>query len=100
MINYLILVTIKDRELFDRYLKGHLPGLEQAGGRIVFRSTSNAPVLNSVPPDVVVIQEWPSEEAFKLWWHSDAYRPWAEIRDRAATMSIIACTPSLVLPWT
>ncbi len=32
MIYYLILVTITDRELFDRYLKGHLPGLEQAGG--------------------------------------------------------------------
>jgi uncharacterized protein (DUF1330 family) len=95
MVHYLILVTIKEPELFTTYITGHLPGLHNAGGKIVFRSTDNSPIIGAKQYDVVVIQEWPSEEAFNRWWHSDEYRPWAELRERAADMTIVACHNSM-----
>ena len=95
MVHYLILATIKDPALFATYVTGHLPGLQKAGGRIVFRSTDNAAIIGAKQYDVVVIQQWTSEEAFNLWWHSDEYRPWSELRDSAATMTIMACHNSL-----
>jgi uncharacterized protein (DUF1330 family) len=41
--------------------------------------------------DAIAIQEWASEEAFNAWWNSKEYKPWAQIRDRAAKISIIQC---------
>lgn len=91
MINYLILAAIIDPELFARYIKGHIPTIVQHGGRITFRSTDNVPVLGMETWDAVAIQEWPSETAFETWWHSEEYRPWAQIRDKAAKISIVKC---------
>jgi uncharacterized protein (DUF1330 family) len=91
MIQCLILVTIKNAELFSEYVNGHLPTIAKFGGRVVFRSTENSAVLGSDKRDVVVIQEWPSEEAFDLWWNSDEYKAWAGIRDKGAGMTILNC---------
>ncbi len=91
MIQYLILANIIDRDLFAGYIKGHLPTIAQYGGRVTFRSTDNTPVLGSEKWDVVAIQEWPGEAAFEAWWNSEEYRPWAQIRDKAATMAIVKC---------
>lgn len=91
MIQYLILATIKDSDLFAEYVNGHLPTLSKYGGKIVFRSVENSTVLGHEKCDVVVIQEWPSESTFDLWWNSEEYAPWARIRDKAASMSIIKC---------
>lgn len=91
MIQYIILVTIKDSDLFEEYVNGHLPSISKFGGKIVFRSTENSSVLGHEALDVVVIQEWPSESKFDLWWNSEEYAPWARIRDNAASMSIIKC---------
>jgi uncharacterized protein (DUF1330 family) len=95
MINYLILVTIKDHPLFADYLKGHLPTLAQYGGSVVFRSTDNAVLLGSGSYDVLVMQEWPSEAHFLRWWDSPEYAPWAAIRDAAAGMTVIQCHNTL-----
>jgi uncharacterized protein (DUF1330 family) len=91
MIQYLILANIIDPALFADYIKGHIPTISQYGGRVTFRSTANTPVLGTDKWDAVAIQEWPSEAAFEAWWHSDEYRPWALIRDNAATITIIKC---------
>ena len=91
MFQYLILVTIKRPDLFAEYVNGHLPTISKFGGKIVFRSTKNSTVIGFEKWDVVVIQEWPSESAFDFWWHSDEYKPWANIRDIAASMTIIKC---------
>lgn len=91
MIHYLILARIIDQELFADYIKGHIPTIAQYGGRVTFRSTDNVPVLGTETWDAVAIQEWPSEAAFEEWWSSEEYRPWALIRDRAATMTIVKC---------
>jgi uncharacterized protein (DUF1330 family) len=95
MMQCLILVKIKDRELFDEYLKGHLPTIAQYGGRVVFRSTENTTLLGDERWDVVVMQEWPSESAFDSWWNSKEYGVWAKLRDSAASMLILKSNNTL-----
>lgn len=92
MIHYLILVHIIDRKLFADYMAGHLPTITPYGGRVTFRSTDNVPVLGTETWDAVAIQEWPNEADFEAWWSSEEYRPWAQMRDKAATMTIIRCS--------
>jgi uncharacterized protein (DUF1330 family) len=91
MTHYLILANIIDPELFVDYLKGHLPTIARYGGLVTFRSTGNVSVLGTEKWDAIAIQEWPSEAAFEAWWGSEEYRPWALIRDKAATMTIVRC---------
>ena len=91
MTHYLILATITDPALFADYIRGHIPTIAQYGGVVTFRSIDNIPVLGAETWDAVAIQEWPNEAAFEAWWHSEEYRPWAELRDRAATMIIVKC---------
>jgi uncharacterized protein (DUF1330 family) len=91
MIQCLILVIIKNADLFAKYVNGHLPTIAKFGGRVVFRSTENSSMLGADKWDVVVIQEWPSEAAFDLWWNSDDYKAWADIRDKGADMTILKC---------
>jgi uncharacterized protein (DUF1330 family) len=95
MIHYMVLVKIKDTALFARYLAGHLPTIEQFGGKISFRSIENRTVLGPEKWDVIAIQEWPTAADFDRWWNSEEYRPWAELRDHAADMTIVACRNSL-----
>jgi uncharacterized protein (DUF1330 family) len=91
MVQYLICATIIDPELFAEYIKGHIPTIAQYGGRVVFRSTDNVPILGPEAWDAIAIQEWPNEAAFEAWWHSEEYRPWALIRDEAARVTIVKC---------
>lgn len=92
MTNYLILATIIAPELFADYIKGHIPTITQYGGRVTFRSINNRVVLGTETWDAIAIQEWPSEADFDAWWNSEEYRPWAEIRDKAATVTIVKCS--------
>lgn len=95
MVQYLILAKIINRDLFIEYIKGHLPTIAQYGGKIVFRSTENKPILGTENWDAVASQEWQSSSAFERWWTSDEYKPWAQIRDRAALMVITKCDNSV-----
>jgi uncharacterized protein (DUF1330 family) len=99
MILCLILVKIKNSMLFADYVDGHLPTVSKFGGKIIFRSIENSSVLGTEQWDVVVIQEWPSDLAFDLWWNSEDYQPWTKIRDNAASMIITKCQNTLpILP--
>lgn len=96
MVQYLILADVLDRDLFSNYIKGHLPTISKFGGRVVFRSTTNVQILGTGNWDAIAIQEWPSEAAFNSWLNSEEYQPWAKIRDKAATISIVRCSNQVV----
>jgi len=38
--------------------------------------------------NLVVIQEWPSEEAFLKWWTSPEYKQWNEMRPEGADVKL------------
>lgn len=91
MRTYLILAKVIDQALFDQYIKGHFPTIRLFGGKVVFRSLDNLSVHGDQAWDAIALQEWPDAARFERWWSSDEYRPWAEIRDRAAAVTIIRC---------
>jgi uncharacterized protein (DUF1330 family) len=91
MCYYLILARIIDLDLFTLYMKGHLPSIEQYGGKVLFRSTKNVPILGKEVWDAIAMHEWPSKTAFTTWWQSPEYLPWVKIRDQAAKISITHC---------
>jgi len=90
MVSYLVLAKIIDQELFQEYLKGHLPTIAAYGGSVVFRSIANQTLLGTDNWDAIAIQQWPDSTSFERWWHSEEYRPWAGIRDKAARITIIS----------
>lgn len=91
MVSYLILAKIIDKELFNKYINGHIPTISNFGGKIVFRSISNLSILGNNNWDAIAIQEWEDSESFDKWWISDEYKPWSEIREKAAIIDIIKC---------
>lgn len=91
MTTYLILAKILDPALFRDYVAGHLPSIAAYGGKVIFRSTANTTVHGDASYDAIAVQHWPDAAAFERWWQSPEYRPWAEIRDRAAQITIVRC---------
>ncbi len=82
-------VTIKDKAKFLHYVEGHKPSMQQYGGKLLFRSNDMEPIEGSWRPKLFVVHEWPSEEAFKQWYHSKEYAPWKELRQEAMDMNMV-----------
>jgi len=82
-------VTVKDRKKFMEYVEGHKPSMQQYGGKLLFRSNDMEPIEGSWRPKLFVVHEWPSEEAFKQWYHSAEYAPWKELRKDAMDINMI-----------
>lgn len=91
MVSYLILAKIIDKELFTKYINGHIPTISKFGGKVIFRSVSNLSIIGNNNWDAIAIQEWENTESFDKWWNSDEYKQWSEIRDKAAIIDIIKC---------
>ncbi|MCP4327679.1 MAG: DUF1330 domain-containing protein [Alphaproteobacteria bacterium] len=90
MAGYIIVqVDIKDPETYDTYRKQVLPTIEAHGGQFLARGGALEILEGEWPwPRVVVIQ-FPSVEAAKAWYHSDAYQPLAAMRQSASVGNMI-----------
>ncbi len=82
-------VTIKDRNKFLEYVEGHKSSMEQYGGKLLFRSNDMEPIEGDWSPKLLVVHEWPSEEAFKAWYSSKEYAPWKVLRKEAMDLKMI-----------
>ena len=82
-------VTIKDRAKFLEYVEGHKPSLRQYGGKLLFRSNNMEVIEGQWSPKLFVVQEWPSKETFKAWYHSKEYSPWKKLRKDAFDMNLV-----------
>lgn len=81
--NIITLLSIQDPEGFARYVAGHPPTLVPFGGRFVAKGQETL-VEGDSGGHRVIIQEFPSEQAFYRWYHSPAYRPWKTLRQASA----------------
>ena len=88
-VHVVVDVKVKDRALFLGYARGHVASLEAYGGRILFRSFDLEAVEGDWQPECLVVHEWPSARTFWEWWHSEDYRPWAEMRDKGASIKMV-----------
>ena len=81
-------VKIKDPTKFGEYVKGHLPTITQYGGKFLFEGQKMKDVEGSSDWMLAIVQEWPSEEAFKNWWNSPEYKPWKQMRPQGADVKL------------
>ncbi|GAB7027864.1 DUF1330 domain-containing protein [Geotalea toluenoxydans] len=81
-------VHVKDKEKFAQYLKGHLPTIDQYGGKVVLRSEGIESIEGDWLPKLFVMQEWPSVDAFRKWYASKEYQPWKDLRKEACDLKL------------
>ena len=85
----IIQVKVKNPKKFMEYVDGHLPSLSQYGGKILFEGLNQTNVYGEQQlEDLVVVQLWDDEETFYKWWNSEEYRPWKEMRDEGAYVTL------------
>lgn len=82
-------VTVKDSQLFQKYVDGHPDTLVEFGGRFLAAGSDFDTIEGAWPGQIVVVHEWPDRAAFHAWYASDAYRPWKEIRFAAASTNVV-----------
>jgi len=82
-------VTVKDRAKFMEYVEGHRQSFQQYGGKLLFRSNDMEPIEGNWSPKLLVVHEWPSEDAFKQWYNSKEYAPWRKLRKEAMEMNMV-----------
>ena len=87
-------VKIKDPAAFQRYAEGYVPSLHAFGGRIVAADPDFLTVEGQREADVLVIHEWPLIQAFRAWYASEQYEPWARLcQEQAAHWTRVMLLP-------
>jgi uncharacterized protein (DUF1330 family) len=76
--------SISDPEKFKAYQAGAREQIARWGGRVVARGGSAA--AGEQPFGPLMIQAWPSAQAFDAWQNSEEYRPLREIRRSCADL--------------
>jgi len=85
----LVGVTVKDPELFQKYIEGHAESLTKFGGKFLAAGSDFECIEGVTPGEVIVVHEWPDRAAFHAWYDSDDYRPWKEIRFASAAANVV-----------
>ena len=90
-------VQITDRKVFMDYVNGHLPSVTQYGGKFLnefqMQQTFEDQSIQGISDwNLLVIQEWASEEAFLSWWNSSEYAQWKELRPQGANVKLTLST--------
>jgi uncharacterized protein (DUF1330 family) len=80
------ITAVRDADQLKTYQTAARAQLAERGGVVVARGTS--PVEGSPPLGMLLIQKWPSEQAFRDWQESDAYRPLKSLRQQCVDMRI------------
>ena len=80
------MTAVRDPEQLKTYQSGARVQLGARGGVVVARGIS--PVEGSPPFGALLVQQWPSERAFREWQQSEEYRPLKALRERCVDMRI------------
>ena len=85
-MKYCVVATanVMDDSWTEAYTREVTKLVEQFGGRYIIRS-SNVEVLEGKDrPEVLVVMEFPSKEAFTRFYQSEEYQPYLEARKKGA----------------
>lgn len=76
--------------LSDNYVeKYRIPTIEKYGGKFLVKGHRGEVLEGSWESNLMVVQEFPSVEQFKQWYHSEDYRPWKALRQSCADVNVI-----------
>ncbi|MGN6462455.1 MAG: DUF1330 domain-containing protein [Pseudolabrys sp.] len=82
-------VDIPEPQALAKYMADAPATVEAYGGRYIVRSSQIDPLEGDTTCDRVVVLEFPSQEHALAWYHSPEYRALRDLRQRAATASIL-----------
>jgi uncharacterized protein (DUF1330 family) len=83
------ILQINDQEKFTDYIAGHIPTIEQYGGKFLVKGGAGEILEGDWPSTRIVIHEFPSLAQFKQWYNSAEYRPWKALRQSCAEVNVI-----------
>lgn len=76
--------TVHDAQAFTQYQAAAREQILARGARVIARGGST--IEGEPPLGSLVIQQWPSEAAFREWQSSAEYAPYKRLRQQAAKM--------------
>ena len=82
-------ITVTDAELYLSYTAATPATIEKYGGRFVIRGGAHETIEGDWNPGRVVMLEFDDMAAAKRWYNSPEYSEAREIRQRAATGSLL-----------
>jgi uncharacterized protein (DUF1330 family) len=83
-------MEIHDPEQYSRYTSAVPETIEAHGGRFVVRGGEIAPLEGDWTPPRLVVIEFADLAAAKRWYESPEYQEVKQLREGAATLSIVA----------
>lgn len=78
-------ITVHDADSYKDYIKLVLPTIELFGGEFLVRGGQSESFEGTPPGDRNVVIRFPTYQAAKDWYHSDAYAPAKKMRMAAST---------------
>lgn len=81
-------IDVRDGQTFGRYVQGHVPSLTAAGGQFLAAGGRIEVIEGQWRPRRVILHRWPSPQAFRDWYASEAYRPWKELRHSVSSANV------------
>ncbi|MBI2881974.1 MAG: DUF1330 domain-containing protein [Candidatus Tectomicrobia bacterium] len=84
-------IDVKDPALFEECVKGYSPTVEKYGGKFLVSAHGGKVerITGDWVPNRIVLVQWPSVEAYHRWRSSEEYRPWNQLRQKAAAPNVI-----------
>ena len=80
---------IENRGMLDEYVGKVLPTIQSSGGRVLGFDEAPEVVEGTVEHPRTVILEFPSRDAFRAWYDSDAYQAILPLRLESTPGSLI-----------
>jgi len=81
--------TVKDPQKFQEYAKKAGETLVPHQGELVLRGKKDDVLAGHADHQTVGIIKFPSQDALKAWFNSDAYQAIIPLRNEAADMTIV-----------
>lgn len=83
-------ITVKDNELWQKYVAGVQESLSPYAAKVVFRGQRAAVLAGQHEHDLVVVIEFADQATLNDWFHSAKYQALIPLRDQAADVVITA----------
>ena len=81
-------ITIKDSELWEKYVLGVRESLPPFNANVIFRGKLVSVLSGTHQHDLVVVIEFPEHSFLDEWYNSEMYQSLIPLRDKAANLVI------------
>ena len=81
-------ITVKDNELWQKYVSGVQESLSPFDSKVIFRGQLVEILAGQHKHDLVVVIEFPDQSTLNNWYASEKYQSLIPLRDKAANVVI------------